>query len=127
MVAAELNIGYIWTIDQNKNFLIYSQLQSLCSWSAYSVHWLCNILSQYIYFGHTHLHNWLLGDTIILTRKCFTAGHKKWSSAFYVPLSWKFTPKPQTTNLVVCICGGGGWGEGKLPNTLVVYLKLPIW
>ena len=30
---------------------------------------------------------------------------------------------PQTTNLVVCICGGGG----KLPNVLVVYPKLPIW
>ena len=32
---------------------------------------------------------------------------------------------PQTINLVVCICGGeGGY---KLPNALVVYLKLPIW
>ena len=30
---------------------------------------------------------------------------------------------PQTTNLVVCVCGG----QGKLPNALVVYPKLPIW
>ena len=56
---------------------------------------------------------------------------KKWSSTFYV--SWQFTPNyqfgslPQTTNLVLCVCGGWAGGGGKLPNALVVYLKLPIW
>ena len=48
------------------------------------------------------------------TRKCITADRKKWSSAFYVPLSWEFTPNYQF---------------GSLPQTinLVVYPKLPIW
>ena len=46
---------------------------------------------------------------------------KKWSSAFYVPLSWQFTPNYQFGSLR--LWGGGG----KPQNTLVVYPKQPIW
>ena len=85
---------------------------------------LCNT-SQETRSSATKVPNFRIENDTALqypTRKCFKAGRKKNG----LPLSmFPFLGSlPQTTNLIVCVCGGEG---GKLPNALVVYLKLPIW